>query len=446
MFFGYNTSMFATIITTIFSYAIFLISKVAFIWGPLLAMYVGLEMWHHFVTDRFILGMKWTVFEIEIPRDVEKTPMAMELILTNAMYHASQKGLWEVWVQGSPHFWFSLEMAGIDGQVHFFIRSPSRIADLVETQVYAQYPQAKVHEVPDYTLAVPYDAPNKDWYVWGCEFKLEKHDAIPIRTYKDYGLDKPSDKEQQKIDPLTPTIEYLGSLPRGQQLWIQYVIRPSKKVYHSHTTHKHQGWVAEANEEIFRQAGPYTQEFFQSTADQEAKHGQTGVQIRVPDMVSARIKKIQEKMQKLGFDIGIRVVAVGDARYCSLEQFDTLRRSSRLLFRQFNNPDLNSLVRVNGTQFDHLWGDPTGMVLWKLKHRMLNWYRLRIFYHPPFWYSFNYPRLFSLFFLPSNKVNISVLNVEEIATLFHFPGQVSQAPSFRRIESRVAKPPSNLPI
>ena len=235
----------------------------------------------------------------------------------------------------------------------------------------------------------------------------------------------------------------MGSLPRGQQVWVQHVIRPSKKAYHSHATGKHQGWVAESEEELFRIMRPYTQEFFSVAGTQG---GETGVQIRLPDIVSARVKKIQEKMQKLGFDIGTRVVVVADARYNSLADFDGLRRSCRLLFRQFNNPDLNSLIRVNATQFDHLWGDPTGLALWKVKHRMLNWYRLRIFYHPPFWYSFNFPTWFERFFLPANKVNIGVMNVEEIATLFHFPGQVSQAPTFKRIESRVAKPPSNLPI
>ena len=434
--------MFGTIIISILSYILFLIGKLAFIWGPIAAMYVAFEMWHHFVTDRFILGMKWTVFEIEVPRDIEKTPMAMELIFTNAMYHASQKSLWETWISGAPHFWFSLEIAGIDGEVHFFIRTPSRISDLMETQIYAQYPQAKVREVVDYTLCVPFDAPDKDWHVWGCEFVLEKHDAVPIRTYKDYGLDKPSDKEQQKVDPLTPTIEFLGSLKQGQQVWIQHVIRPSKKVYHSHATHKHQGWVAEANEEIFRVMAPYTQAFF---TDAGATSGNTGLQIRLPDTVSARVKKMQEKLQKLGFDIGIRVVCVAEAKYVSVDEFNLVRNASRLLFRQFNNPDLNSLVRTNATNFGTAWRDPTNLMLHKVKNRMLNWYRLRIFFHPPFWYSFNIPKPFSLF-LPAHKVGINVLNVEEIATLFHFPGQVSQAPSFRRIESKVAKPPSNLPI
>ena len=440
--------MAGTIIAGIFSFIVFIAGKTAFIWGPILAMYLAFEMWHHFVTDRFIVGMQWTLFEIEVPREVEKTPMAMELILTNAMYHASQKGIWETWVVGAPHFWFSLEIAGVDGRVGFYVRTPSRVRDLIETQIYAQYPQAKVRECEDYTLVVPYDAPNKDWYVWGCEFKLELPDAVPIRTYKDYGLDKPSDKEQQKIDPLTPTIEFLGALRKGQQVWVQHVIRPSMKAYHSHTTHKHIGWVEEAREEMLRVLEPFTQEMFRSNASQNSKDGHDiGYQIRPPDIVASRVKKMQEKIQKLGFDIGIRVVAVADARYVSPEEFANIRRAMRLLFRQYNNPDLNSFVRTNSTGFETPWADPTGNITHRMTNRMLNWYRLRIFFHPPLLNGSN-PifKLFGKVFLPNGKPTINVLNVEEIATIFHLPGQVSQAPSFKRVDSRTAKPPSNLPI
>ena len=443
--------MVGTIISGIFTFLLFIAGKTAFIWGPILAMYAAFEMWHHFVTDRFIVGMQWTLFEIEVPREVEKTPMAMELILTNAMYHASQKGIWETWIVGAPHFWFSLEIAGVDGRVGFYVRTPSRVRDLIETQIYAQYPQAKVRECEDYTLRVPYDAPNKDWYVWGCEFKLEFPSAIPIRTYKDYGLDKPSDKEQQKIDPLTPTIEFLGALQKGQQVWIQHVIRPAKTAYHSHKTHEHQGWVEEAREEMDRITSPYTQEFYQTVGSQNAKEKDhftdIGYQIRLPEQTTQKIKKMQEKIQKLGFDIGIRVVAVADARYVTKAEFDNIRRAMRLLFRQYNNPDLNSFVRTNSTGFETPWADPTGLVTQRMTNRMLNWYRLRIFFHPPLLNSTNSVfKAFGKYFLPNGKPNINVLNVEEIATIFHLPGQVSQAPSFKRVDSRTAKPPSNLPI
>lgn len=433
-----------SIIGTILSFIFFLLGKVAFIWAPILLMYMGFQLWHHFVTERFILGMTWTLFEIEVPRDVERSPMAMELIFTNSMYHASMKGLWEIWIQGAPHFWFSLEIAGVEGQVHFYIRTPSRIRDLVETQIYAQYPQAKVKEVDDYTLAIPYDVPNQDWYVWGAEWKLLNHDALPIRTYKDYGLDEPSDKEQLKVDPLTPTIEYLGALKRGQQVWIQHIIRPSLKAYHGHGHGKpaHHGWVDEAHEEMDRMMAPFRQYRFQEGGPNAGTYAS---EVRPPRTVEEKLEKVREKISKLGFDVGIRLVTIADAKYNSLEDFNTLRRSSRLMFRQFNAPDSNSLIRINATQFDSPFADPTGVALWNMKNRMLNWYRLRIMYHPPLWYSFNYPKFIHTFF-HTQKPEISVLNVEELATIFHFPGQVSQAPSFRRIESKVAKPPSNLPI
>jgi hypothetical protein len=76
---------------------------------------------------------------------------------------------------------------------------------------------------------------------------------------------------------------------------------------------------------------------------------------------------------------------------------------------------------------------------------MIDFYRLRIFFHPPLQYAIDYPAVFSMFF-PSNKPKLFVLSTEELATIFHFPGMVSEAPSFKRVESKIAKPPSNLPI
>jgi hypothetical protein len=39
-----------------------------------------------------------------------------------------------------------------------------------------------------------------------------------------------------------------------------------------------------------------------------------------------------------------------------------------------------------------------------------------------------------------------VLNTEELATMFHFPGGVAATPTFNRIESRKAEAPTNLPV
>jgi hypothetical protein len=39
-----------------------------------------------------------------------------------------------------------------------------------------------------------------------------------------------------------------------------------------------------------------------------------------------------------------------------------------------------------------------------------------------------------------------VLNSEELATIFHFPGQAVPTPSLTRIQSKKSGAPSNLPI
>ena len=100
---------------------------------------------------------------------------------------------------------------------------------------------------------------------------------------------------------------------------------------------------------------------------------------------------------------------------------------------------------MNSTQFDAPWSDPTGLALDKMKKRMIDFYRLRTFFHPPIQYGFEYPFPLSIFF-PPNKPKLFVFSAQELATIFHFPGMVSETPSFKRIESKIAKPPANLPL
>ena len=166
--------------------------------------------------------------EIIPPREVLRSPKAMELFITNALYHWSQKGGKEEYWQGAVWFWFSLEIASIDGQVHFYIRTPTRIRDLIETQMYAQYPQAQVKEVEDYTLGVDEITPKSEWNGWGCEFALEKPEAYPIKTYVDFGLDK-DPKEEFKIDPVSPIVEFFGSLKKENKLGCKLLLHLQKK-------------------------------------------------------------------------------------------------------------------------------------------------------------------------------------------------------------------------
>ena len=175
---------------------------------------IAWRFWVHYIQQDFISGIEFVLLEIIPPREVLRSPKAMELFFTNALYHWSKKGGKEEYWQGAVWFWFSLEIASIEGQVHFYIRTPSRIKSLIETQMYAQYPQAQVKVVEDYTLAVDEISSESEWNGWGCEFELKKHEAYPIRSYVDYGLDK-DPKEEFKVDPISPVIEFFGSLGKG---------------------------------------------------------------------------------------------------------------------------------------------------------------------------------------------------------------------------------------
>ncbi|MFA5827619.1 MAG: hypothetical protein WC839_03960 [Candidatus Paceibacterota bacterium] len=407
---------------------------------PIPLAFIAFHLWHHYRQERFIMSIKWVLLEIQVPRDVIKTPASMELIFSNAFYHKSMKGFWEEFMVGAPWLWFSLELVSIEGRVHFYIRTPTRIRDLVETQIYAQYPQAKIVEVDDYVFNIPQYKKDGNWNMWGCEFTKMKDDVMPIKTYKQIEELKTGTKEEFKVDPITPIIEYLGSLSKGKQMWVQIVIRQSLRKYPSRVTGKRVNFETHAEEYMKNLLAPFTK-----IGKGGGVGGGDSMEIRAPGFIEPSIKAMAATLGQIHFDCGIRLITLADKRLISTEQFNSFRRSSRLIFRQFAQPYSNELDRRNSTQFDAPWSDPTGLALTKIKKRMLNFYRMRTFFHPPIQYTFKYPAVLSMFF-PSGKPNIFVLSNEELASLYHFPGMVSETPSFKRIESKIAKPPSNLPI
>ena len=422
---------------------------------------IAWKMWIHYIEQDFISGIKFVLLEVIPPREVLRSPKAMELFFTNALYHWSQKGGKEEYWQGAVWFWFSLEVASIDGQVHFYIRTPTRIRDLIETQMYAQYPQAQVKEVEDYTLGVDKITPDSEWNGWGCEFGLLKPEAYPIKTYVDFGLDK-DPKEEFKIDPISPLIELFGSIKKGEQMWAQIVVTPSKKEYKNKGTWfgKHD-WVAESALQIYKLLAPYSSYKEVKTAEELGSLpnlgiGRARIEIRVPPHLDDVIKRMRMKPAKLGFDTGIRVMYLAKKEIYPPGTRTNNSRNIRLIFRQFTDPNMNGLNRVNSTQGDAFNSGIVPLSQKKvmiLANRMLNEYRERGFFHLPMRHMFNNHSLSGLpllivkqFWLPYFHPPTYVLNTEELATLWHFPGQIMRVPTLERIESKEASPPPNLPM
>lgn len=412
--------------------------------GTFVLAYIAHAFWLHYVRANFISGIEWILLEIVPPRDVLRSPKAMELFITNALYHWSIKGGLETYWQGAVWFWFSLEIASIDGQVHFYIRTPSRLKGLIETQMYAQFPQAQVKVVEDYTLAVDKITADSEWNLWGCEFKLVKPDVYPIKTYVDFGLDK-DPKEEYKVDPISPVVELFGSIRKGEQMWMQIVITPSKKEYHTKGTwFKTHDWVKEGELTLRKSLLEFTRLHKASGVG-----GKDAREIRAPDFVKPMMEGAGRKMLKVGFDTGIRVCYVAKKDVFNMSS----RRNIRLIFRQYAAPFVNELYRINSTQADAFGTNfiakfiplSTPKIL-RLANRMLHEYREREFFHPPMRHKIHLPWPLSPFLFPNFfHHHINVLNTEELATLWHFPGQILKVPTLERIESKEASPPTNLP-
>ncbi len=416
------------------------------LFGVIVLGRVAWKMWIHYIQQDFISGIDFVLLEIIPPRDVLRSPKGMELFITNALYHWSMKGGMEEYWQGAVWFWFSLEIASIDGIVHFYIRTPTRIRSLIETQMYAQYPQAQVRAVEDYTLAVDEITPESAWNAWGCEFKLVRPEAYPIKTYVDFGLDK-DPKEEYKVDPVSPIVELFGSISKGEQMWMQIVITPSKVTYRTPgTVFRKHDWIEEARLQMLKLLKPYTRTHLPTPASTSA------LEIRAPQFLENVTRSMNAKTGKLGFDTGVRVMYVAKKEIYPPGTRTNNSRDIRLLLRQYSRPDCNEFYRINATQGDAYSGlfPASKKTVIKLANRMLEEYRERQFFHFSMRHHiFNksvwiWP-LDSIFWPMYFHSQTFVLNVEELATMWHFPGQIMRTPTLERIESKEASPPTNLP-
>src|SRR3989344_8950467 len=276
-------------------------------WGPIFLGYLFWHQWMHYVQGRYIARVNWIMLEIKLPKEIHKTPLAMEIML-NSLYQSSSKIVWwDKYWKGKVKDWFSLEMVSIEGNVKFFIRTGAFYKNVIEAQLYAQYPDIEIHEVPDYTRYVDYRGKEGDWEMISTEYALTKEDAYPIKTYVDYGMDKEGVKEEFKIDPLTSIIEYLGSIGKDEQIWIQILVQSASSRYKLTKDFKKKkagemgDWKDEGRELIAKL----------TKRDEAAEDGNSFKMLMMTKGESEVVGAVERNMGKFGFDCGIRAAYFG---------------------------------------------------------------------------------------------------------------------------------------
>jgi len=401
--------------------------------APIILFFVLRGIWLGHIRGEYIKSLKWVVLEIKIPREVVKTPKAMEQFFTGL--HASGRELKfkDKYFKGAIPNWLSVEIVGRGGDIHFFIRSQEKFRDLIESQLYAQYPQAEIYETDDYISSLPADIPNKEYDVIGSEIILDKPDAYPIRTYPVFFEEK---EAEERSDPVAGLFEFLNALKAGENVWIQILISPTnddwkkaaEKLVAKITGKKLED--AKKGSYLAQETGNWLKEFIDGfigfltgffTSGVEEKKDEEKTIVLTPGDKEV-VLAIEKNIAKLGFKTMMRFIY-----WAPIDVFNKDKLSAvGGFFKQFNTQNLNGFKTNKKT------APGRGIVFKKKreigqKRQFAGLYKQRYFVH-------------------HKSDRVFVFNTEELATIFHIPGKFVEVEKMGKIEAKKGGPPTGLPI
>ncbi|MBU3896255.1 hypothetical protein KKG36_03025 [Patescibacteria group bacterium] len=401
--------------------------------------------------DFWVPKKKWAVLEITPPRESLTPFKAMEDIFT-VIWTIYDGANWrEKWCEGELDIgpeWASFEIAGAEGDIHFYIRCLDVHRHVMESAIYSHYPETEIRQVSDYTKSVPQNIPNEDWNIYGCEFILAKDNVYPIKTYSKFfepGGEKIS-QEEKRIDPIVSFLESLARLGPGENLWFQIVAIPiahadwpmaesSKKAINKiakREDKKEYGWL----EAIARVISGFWEGFtmpgdaegnITSLSEEKSETGEREMLLTPGEREI--LQDIEEKLKKPAYVTVIRGVYIAKRKNWNSSH----RKIGEAFMPHFGQQHENFFVFHAKTRTKIHWLFRKKRLLLRQRKMFMN-YVLR---YPPM-----YPKWLR------GDTGVSWLGAEELATIWHFPTKISAlvAPKVVHVEAKRGGPPPNLPV
>lgn len=418
---------FVTDIDIAMNFAFGLAQQYWWIAAPIFAFGLFWELWVTYAGLDFDERTSATLLEVQLPREYLKSSTAAMDHLLASLYHLHKDVmLYEHYLHGQSQRSYAFEIAGDEGDVRFYIRAPKERTRYVTAEIYAQFAEAEVFEVvEDYAMTrVPVDAltnPRHEWDLWGTEFFLTREDAYPLRTYIDMALEKPAVEETERVDPLVNITEALASCGPGEHFWYQIIARP--EIGWEKESQKLIDKIAGKKEEVKPNAVEKTFEvlgtmFGGVLGGEPAEEEKKKEELRLTWPIGPQydeMKAIDTKRTKLGFRCTVRSI------YIARKGTFNKRHGQGMLgfFRPF--------VKYNGLKTDKRTVTALDYLYVKFREQSrkkdLLWrYRLRAGRAPGF-----------------------ILNTEELASLFHFPGKELTTPTVQRVPVKKGSAPAGLP-
>jgi hypothetical protein len=392
-------------------------------------------MWVTYVQEKYIRKIKWNLLEIKVSAELEKRPKTMEEFFVGlaSNFDTAIDTLYDVYLSGVVDTWFSFEIVSFEGDIHFYVRTPSVNRDYIESQIYGVYPEAEIQEVEDYTVNVPDDVPNEDYDIWGTDMKLAKDSAFPLRTYKEF--EDPASGEF--IDPLGPIVEGVNKLGPGEQFWIQILVRPTNDDWKKSAraiTYKlagkpikeapKEGFLDKLSSEVIDIGRHVLFDYFNPNlsgggATEEKKPDLPSMLLHLTPGELDAIKAIDEKIKKPGFETDIRYIYAAKRSNFNKGKGNSVMFS---YFTQFGTEFLNRLGPDGKTKTSAYYFFPEARKAEK-KKKIMKKYKARTL-----------------------DVQSYVLASDELATMYHFPTIQVKGPVVPHVEAKKGKPPATLPI
>lgn len=353
----------------------------------------------------------WVFLEILMPKDGSpdktddrpKTEEEKKLLISVAeqlFTTLSESGHNKGWLLGKDYF--SFEIACTDKKISFFVNCPKHLQELVEKQIQAQYPHAFIEQVKGYN---PFQKGGK---VEVSELQLTKQSVYPFRTYK-----------TTESDPLNSLTNAMSKLAENEGAAIQYIISPAGTAWQGRPRHMaleiQQGKNPEMVEKghvyrlmvgFMRSLGKALAGIGSGSNQQQGSHSHKDLSgyaspISLTPMQQEIVKKLEEKASRPGFKTNIRIITSSTTPGSAEVHMRNLLSS----FLQYNMPPFNGLRPKK-----------------RDKNDVLKDYIFRVF---------------------RDNGAKSILNTEELASLWHLPTPYIETPNIKWLVSKKAPPPIN---
>ncbi len=397
----------------------------------LIFFFMGEQLW---VNYRQILYMKkwnWIVLAVDIPPLYVQSPKAVEQVFAHLSGAKVNINLGQKYWLGKKQKWFSLEIVSLEGYIQFLIRCEAEYRDLVEAAIYAQYAEAEITEVEDYVDVIASSFPNEEKDIYGVEFKLADHEAFPIRTYPSFEYN--ISKDVVFSDPMAAILENFSRIGKGENLLLQIIIEPTGNAWKEKGIELVKKLVANKKEapksSIVSAIGGLPKYLAQEAInvwDWNFEPGEHEVVKEVAGKVSDltpggkdTLLAIEDKISKIGFKTKIRVLYTA-----TKEVFNPSRCVDGFIgaLNQFHIMSRNAIVPHDDT-IVHYAFKAYRTVMKKIKYVAA--YKKRKL---------------------KAGGNPYILNIEELATVWHFPLPFVKTPLLQKAETKRGEPPMNLPI